>query len=296
MKSFLTTRGMSREELSSLMGRGFRHMATPPGQAHRSLEGTVVASLFFEPSTRTRLSFEMAATRLGGHVLTLLPEHSSLLKEESLRDTVMTVAAMAPQVLVIRHHNEGVPDLAHRWSGLAVVNAGDGTNEHPTQALADLLTLSQQFGDVAGLRVAVIGDVAHSRVAGSLVPALVTCGASVTLVGPPQLLPREPPDGVAVSHHLDPILPEIDAAYLLRVQRERGVTVANGYISGFQLDDSRAARMAPEAVVMHPGPLNRGIEIVEEVADGPRSLVLRQVANGVPARMAVLESIAEGLT
>ena len=295
MKSFLGVRGVSAEDLVALVDRAVEHASTG-NPVERPLTGVVIASLFFEPSTRTRLSFEMAGRRLGAHTLTFIPEHSSMEKGESLQDSVMTVAALSPEMMVIRHRTDGFPELAHRWTGLPVVNAGDGVNEHPTQAIADLVTLRQHFDRVRGLRVAVVGDSAHSRVAGSLLAALGTLGATAVMVGPQRLLPGSLPQDVTTSDDLDDVVGEVDVVYLLRVQEERGVVVGNDYVDRFQLTSERAARMRPEAVVMHPGPTNRGVEIADEVADGPRSVILRQVSNGVPARMAVLEAIGKGLS
>ncbi len=287
---------MTAEDVMLLVDRSLEHVGAPVRHRDRPLSGLVIANLFFEPSTRTRLSFEMAGRRLGAHTLTFFPEHSSLAKGESLQDTVMTVAALAPEILVIRHGTEGIPELAHRWSGLPVVNAGDGVNEHPTQAIADLVTLRQHFDRIGGLIVAVVGDSAHSRVAGSLIAALSTLGATLILTGPEGLVPADRPSGVVAGDDLDDIVAEVDVVYLLRVQKERGVVVGDDYVPRFQLTEERAARMRPESVVMHAGPINRGVEIAVEVADGPRSLILRQVSNGVPARMAVLEAIGEGVS
>jgi aspartate carbamoyltransferase catalytic subunit len=290
VKSFLGVRDLSAEELGSLLDRA---AGLVDGLAPQ-LGGLTVGALFFERSTRTRLSFEMAAGRLGAATLTLLPEHSSMGKGETLHDTVMTVSAVGADILVVRHQQSGVPESVHMWTGKPVVNAGDGTNEHPTQALADLLTMSRRFGSIEGLQVAIVGDIAHSRVAGSLIPALTKLGAEVTLVGPPRWVP-EVEEAVSVTDDLDEVVASVDVAYLLRVQSERGASIDPDYVERFQMGSPRAARMRPGAVVMHPGPMNRGVEIDDEVADGPRSLVTLQVANGVPARMAVLAELAEGL-
>lgn len=295
MKAFLGLRESSRDELVALVDRANALVVADIATLPRPLSGMIISSLFFEPSTRTRLSFETAGRRLGAHTLAFFPEHSSLVKGESVQDTILTVAAMAPDIMVIRHHAEGLPELAHRWTGLPVVNAGDGANEHPTQALADLVTLTQQFGSVSGLNVAVVGDIAHSRVAGSLIPALGALGAATVAVGPAELVPETvEPDFRDVD--LDSVIGDVDVVYLLRVQSERGAVIGDDYVERFQMTGARASRMRPDAVVMHPGPINRGLEIADEVADGPRSLILRQVANGVPARMAVLEAIAGSLS
>ncbi len=254
-----------------------------------SLAGTVVGTLFFEPSTRTRISFEVAARRLGAEVAAFDPEQSSMSKGETLQDTVLTVSAIGMDVLVVRHGEVGAPERVHRWTGRPVINAGDGTGEHPTQALADCLTLTRKFGTVEGLKVAVVGDIVHSRVAGSLLLALPALGAEVLLVGPGALVPET---GFRSTDDLDSVVEEVDVVYLLRIQRERGADAGVDYRARFCLDDARAARMRPDSVVMHPGPINRGVEISSGVADGARSLILAQVANGVPARMAALEDVA----
>jgi aspartate carbamoyltransferase catalytic subunit len=252
-----------------------------------------VALLFFEPSTRTKLSFEVACRRLGSIPLDFQPEGSSMAKGETIRDTVLTVTALGAEILVIRHGEGGVPEASHHWSGVPVINAGDGTNEHPTQALADLLTLREHFGQVQGLEVAVVGDVAHSRVAGSLIPALTTMGADVTIVAPPLLVPAVAP--VSVTHDLGEVIETADVIYLLRVQRERGAEIGADYVDRYQVGPDHARKMRSGSVIMHPGPVNRGVEVTDDVIDGPRSLVREQVANGVPVRMAVLEAIARRL-
>lgn len=255
----------------------------------RVLEGRCMANLFFEPSTRTRLSFDLAAQRLGAKVLTSDPETSSVIKGESLQDTVVTVAAIGAEILVIRHRENGVPQAVAEWTGLPVVNAGDGTNEHPTQALLDIVTLKRRFGSLSGLVVGIVGDIAHSRVAGSLSHALPALGADVRLIAPAAWLPEE--TTLATTDDLDSALAELDVVYLLRVQTERGGVIEEGYIDRFGMNQSRAARLHEGAVIMHPGPINRGVELTDEIADSPRSLITEQVRNGVPTRMAVLGSL-----
>lgn len=296
MKSFLSVRSLGRSDLESLIGdaSAIRDTIDRRETGEAILSGRCVANVFFEPSTRTRLSFDLAAQRLGAHVLTFHPETSSATKGESLRDSVLTVSAIGTDILVVRHGEAGVPQLVAEWTGLPVINAGDGVNEHPTQALLDAVTLQRHFGQIEGLRVAIVGDVARSRVAGSLVQALPVLGADVTLVGPEHWLPEEPP--VPVTTDFDGVLGEVDVIYLLRVQTERGGVIDDDYIDGFGLDQSRAARMREGAVVMHPGPINRGVELSEAVAESPRALVLEQVRNGVPTRMAVLAALRRGGT
>jgi len=272
-----------------------------------ALRGRTVVTVFAEQSTRTRLSFETAAKRLSADVLSFGLEGSSVKKGESLRDTVETVAALGVDAFVVRHPSAGAPAAVARWVDASVINAGDGWHEHPTQALLDCYTIRQVLAErsgqplekagtecFVGLRVAVVGDVRHSRVARSVIWALAALGTEITIVAPGSLLPPslEGWPVAAVSHDLDGVLPNVDICYLLRLQIERGtgefLPSAREYSAGYGLSVRRAERMAEDALVMHPGPMNRGIEIADEVATLPRSVVLRQVANGVAVRMAVL--------
>lgn len=260
-----------------------------------TLRGRTVVNLFFEDSTRTRISFEAAAKRLSADVITFSAKGSSVSKGESLKDTALTLEAMGADAVIVRHGASGAPHrLAHSgWIEGVVVNAGDGTHEHPTQALLDAFTLRRHLGDLEGRRIVIVGDVLHSRVARSNVLLLHTLGAHVTLVAPPTLLPV----GVdswpcAVSYDLDDALPGADAVMMLRVQAERMnaayFPTTNEYSRRYGLDVRRAGLLAEEGVVLHPGPMNRGMEITAEVADGPRSVIVEQVTNGVHVRMAVL--------
>ena len=258
-----------------------------------TLRGKTVVSLFYEDSTRTRLSFETAARRLSADVMNFSVSSSSVAKGESLRDTVQTIEAMGVDALVVRHRSAGVPWQVASWVGCSVLNGGDGWHEHPTQALLDCYTIRRVRGSLDGLRIAIVGDVKHSRVARSNVLAFTLLGAEVTLVAPPTLLP--PTVGgwpVAVSHELDGVLAKADVVYLLRLQAERQTEALlpslREYTAGYGLTRERARHLADDALVMHPGPMNRGVEIAAEVADLPRSVVTRQVANGVAVRMAVL--------
>jgi aspartate carbamoyltransferase catalytic subunit len=263
-----------------------------------ALRGKTVVSLFYEDSTRTRLSFETAAKRLSADTMAFTPGSSSVKKGESLRDTAQTIAALGVDAVVVRHRSAGAPHRVAGWIDASIVNAGDGRHEHPTQALLDLLTLRRRLGtrSFEGLRVAIVGDVRHSRVARSGVKALAAVGAEVTLVAPPTLLPESLVGWTAsASFDLDHVLPEVDVVYLLRIQRERQGEALfpslREYTTRYGLTVERAARLKPDALVMHPGPLNRGVEIAAEVADGPASVVTEQVANGVAVRMAVLWSL-----
>jgi aspartate carbamoyltransferase catalytic subunit len=292
MKGLTSIRTLGRTDLEALIDDAGEVRRSLDGDVpiERSLDGMCVANLFFEPSTRTRLSFDLAAQRLGAHVVTFFPETSSATKGESLQDTALTVSAIGADILVVRHTEEGAPQAVAEWTGKPVVNAGDGAGEHPTQALLDALTLQRHFGRLEGLRMAIVGDITHSRVAGSLVYAMPTLGLEVTLVGPDRWLPAEAP--VATSTDLDAVLGEVDVVYLLRVQRERGGVIDDGYVARFGFNGTRASRLRDHAVVMHPGPMNRGVEISDHVAESPRSLVAEQVSNGVPTRIAVLRSLA----
>jgi aspartate carbamoyltransferase catalytic subunit len=270
-----------------------------------ALRGRTVVNLFFEDSTRTRISFEAAAKRLSADVINFSAKGSSVSKGESLKDTALTLAAMGADAVVIRHGASGAPyQLAHAgWMQASVVNAGDGTHEHPTQALLDAFTMRRHLadgrGDLAGRKITIVGDVLHSRVARSNVLLLHTLGAEVTLVAPPTLLPV----GVEqwpceVSYQLDDPLPESDAVMMLRVQRERMNAAffpsTHEYSRRYGLDERRMAMLPEHAIVMHPGPMNRGMEIAAGVADHPRSVIVEQVANGVSVRMAVLYLLLGG--
>jgi len=259
-----------------------------------ALRGKTVVSLFFEDSTRTRLSFETAARRLSADTMTFSVANSSVTKGESLLDTVQTIEAMGIDALVVRHHAAGAPHRVAGWSRASVVNAGDGRHEHPTQALLDAYTLRRhRGGSLDGCRVAIVGDIRNSRVARSNLKAFHALGCDVTFVAPPTLLP-ERLDGwpVSVSYDLDDTLHDADVVYLLRVQQERidqaRFPSVREYAQRYGLTAQRAARLKPDTLVMHPGPMNRGVEIAAEVADSNRSLVTEQVANGVAVRMAVL--------
>jgi aspartate carbamoyltransferase catalytic subunit len=262
-----------------------------------ALRGKTVVSLFYEDSTRTRLSFETAAKRLSADTMSFTVGSSSVKKGESLLDTVRTIEAMGIDAMVVRHHAAGAPHRIAGWIDASVVNGGDGRHEHPTQALLDAFTLRRHRGpSLDGCRVAIVGDIRNSRVARSTMRCLATLGADVTFVAPPTLLP-ERLDGwpVQVSHDLDDVLGEIDVAYVLRVQAERLgqalVPTMREYYARYGLTAERAARMKPDTFVMHAGPMIRGPEIATEVVDGPQSLVREQVTNGVAVRMAVLWSL-----
>jgi aspartate carbamoyltransferase catalytic subunit len=301
MKSFLTVEHVERSRLEHLLDQadGFVDVLNRPIPKVPALRGKTVANLFFESSTRTRLSFERAAKALSADVLNFAAGGSSLSKGESLKDTALTLRAMGPDLMVVRHTSTGAPWRVAEWTGLPVINAGDGAHQHPTQAMLDALTIRQRFGKLEGLRVGIVGDIRHSRVARSNVFALATLGAEVVLVAPRTLLPVVYDDWpVTVTEALDEVLEELDVVYLLRIQAERGgLSVFPSlpeYVGRFGLTRARFERLRPDAVVMHPGPMNRGIEIADSIADHERALILSQVSNGVAVRMAVLFDLLGG--
>jgi aspartate carbamoyltransferase catalytic subunit len=281
----------AREMDAAMSGREVKKLPT--------LRGRTVVNLFYEDSTRTRISFEAAAKRLSADVINFSAKGSSVSKGESLKDTALTLQAMGADGVVIRHPASGAPHRLAHWIDGSVLNAGDGTHEHPTQALLDAYTMRARLGRLEGLHVAIVGDVLHSRVARSNVLLLHTLGAKVTLVAPPTLLPV----GVGAwpaeaSYHLDSVLPDVDVVMMLRVQRERMSEAyfpsAREYSRRYGLDAARMRSLPEHAIVMHPGPMNRGMEITPEVADSARSTIVEQVANGVSVRMAVLYLLLGG--
>ena len=258
-----------------------------------TLRGKTVVSLFYEDSTRTRLSFETAAKRLGADVMNFSVSSSSVKKGESLKDTVETIEAMGIDAVVVRHGSAGVPWQVASWVDASVVNAGDGWHEHPTQALLDCYTIRERLGSLADRRIAIVGDIKHSRVARSDVLAFSAMGASVTLVAPPTLLPPSLEGWpVDVSYDVDEVLAKVDVVYLLRMQKERMTEALlpslREYTACYGLTTRRARQLQPHALVMHPGPMNRGVEIAAEVTELPNTVITQQVANGVAVRMAVL--------
>jgi aspartate carbamoyltransferase catalytic subunit len=294
-RHLLQIEGMGRADIEALLAAARELKAQlAQGSQRRSLEGKVVANLFFEDSTRTRSSFEIAAKSLGAHVLNLSSAGSSVSKGETLVDTAKNIDAMGVRTIVMRHAASGAPHLVARNVRACVVNAGDGTHEHPSQALLDALTLTESLGTLEGKRVLIVGDILHSRVARSNLFCLKSLGAQVTFCGPPTLLPTGAEAlGARVHDRLDEALEGQDAVMLLRVQLERQTESmfpsAREYARLWGMNAARAARLGKGAVVLHPGPVNRGVELSPEVMDGPRSVILQQVANGIAVRMAILE-------
>ncbi len=309
MKHLLSAADLDRDAAVALLDTAVEMAAVAdrPVKKLPTLRGRTVVNLFFEDSTRTRISFEAAAKRLSADVINFSAKGSSLSKGESLKDTALTLEAMGADAVVIRHGSSGAPHrLAHSgWIQGSVLNAGDGTHEHPTQALLDAFTirraLAQDSGDLSGMKVTIVGDVLHSRVARSNALLLDTLGAQVTLVAPPTLLPV----GVenwpcSISYDIDESIVDADAVMMLRVQRERMhdsfFPTEREYSRRYGLDVDRMATMPAHAIVMHPGPMNRGVEIAADVADSPRSVIVSQVTNGVSTRMAVLYTLLGGMT
>lgn len=300
-KDLLGLSHLNADEIELILNTAipFKRLFTRSIKKVPPLRGKTVALLFYEPSTRTRTSFELAATRLSADVLSLSVSSSSVQKGETLMDTARNLEAMNVDIFVLRHASSGAAQHLSRNVRASVINAGDGSHEHPTQALLDLFTLQEQFGRLEGLKVAIVGDILHSRVARSNIFALTKLGAEVRLAGPPTLIP---PDiealGVTVYPELMDAIEGVDAVMMLRIQLERqkgGLFPSmREYALRYGLTADKLNVTAPHAIVMHPGPVNRGIELAPDVADGPRSVILDQVANGVAVRMACLYLVAGG--
>lgn len=286
---------LDRAEIELLLdtAESFLEVAERPIKKVPTLRGRGVVNLFFEPSTRTRSSFELAEKRLSADSINVSASTSALLKGESLVDTATNLQAMSPDLIVIRHQHPGVPHMLAKRIDAGVINAGDGAHEHPTQALLDALTIRRKKGRIEGLRVAIIGDIEHSRVVRSNVHLLTRLGASVVIAGPRTMMPVCADHlGADVTYDLDEALDGADVVMMLRTQLERHkrslMPSVRDYFRLFGLSRERLARAQDDVIVMHPGPMNRGVEIASDVADGPASVILEQVANGVAIRMAVL--------
>ncbi len=287
--------GVPAEDIQTMLDTAatFKAVLQRPIPKVPTLRGVTVVNLFFEPSTRTRISFELAEKRLSADTVNFSSSTSSVKKGETLKDTVRNIEAMKIDMIVVRHQAAGVPYFLTQISDAAVINAGDGKHEHPTQALLDMMSLREKFGTFKGLKIAIVGDVLHSRVAGSNIRGLVTMGAEVMLCGPGTLIPLGIEDmGVTVTHNLDEALEWADAVNILRIQLERQQSglfpSIREYHNEFGITRKRLERQKKELVIMHPGPINRGIEVDSDVADSENSVILEQVTNGVAVRMAVL--------
>ena len=306
MRHLLSAADLTAPEIADILdlAEEMSQVQTRPVKKLPALRGRTVVNLFFEDSTRTRSSFELAGKWLSADVINVSAKGSSVSKGESLRDTVLTIAAMGVDALVIRHSASGAPLLASQWIDAHVINAGDGTHEHPTQALLDAFAIRRHLrglgiDSLAGRTVAIVGDLTHSRVARSNVLLLQTLGAKVVLVAPPTLLPSGVDTWpVEVSTDLDAVVDQVDVMMMLRVQRERMsggyFPTAREYTVGYGLTRDRLARMRPDAAICHPGPMNRGLEISADAADAASSLILDQVAAGVAVRMSVLYHLLGG--
>ncbi|MBY0612312.1 MAG: aspartate carbamoyltransferase catalytic subunit [Beijerinckiaceae bacterium] len=301
-RHLLGIEGLNRPEIESLLDMAEEAVSVSRQieKKKATLRGRTQINLFFEPSTRTQSSFELAGKRLGADVMNMSVSSSSVKKGETLIDTAMTLNAMRPDIIVVRHHAAGAVHLLARKVDCSVVNAGDGAHEHPTQALLDALTIRRNKGEIDGLIIAICGDVLHSRVARSNMICLAQLGARVRLVGPPTLMPPGIERfGFEVFHDMRAGLKDADIVMMLRLQRERMnggfVPSSREYFRYFGLDEEKLSYAKPNALVMHPGPMNRGVEIDSSVADGAQSLIREQVEMGVAVRMAVLEALARSL-
>ena len=294
-KNLLGLEGVSAQEIETILdtAESMKDISLRPIKKVPTLRGRTVVLFFYEPSTRTKTSFELACKRLSADSVALAPKTSSLTKGETLIDTVRTLEAMSPDLVIIRHSSSGAPHFLTRHTRVPIINAGDGTHEHPTQALLDMMTIREQKGRIEGLNVAIIGDIAHSRVARSNVIGLKTMGAKVRLYGPPTLLPPYVEAlGADVAGSMAEAVDGADVVMMLRVQQERLNDVLfpslREYSRMFGLSANLLKKAAQDAIVMHPGPINRGVEIAPDVADAPQSVILEQVTNGVAVRMALL--------
>ena len=302
LSHLLGTEALTSEQIAFILDQAkpFQEFQRHPLKKLATLRGKTVAMAFFESSTRTRISFTTAAARLGADTMALQAESSSLKKGESLLDTVRTLEAMRPDGIVIRHASSGAPEFVARRLEIPVVNAGDGTHEHPTQALLDALTIRDSKGKLEGWNVTILGDILHSRVARSNIHLLSKFGVRITLCGPAMWVPRELEQlapNVRVVHRIDQALDGADVVMVLRVQTERihePALAPDEYIAGYQLTPARLRLAQPNALVLHPGPIVRGLEIDSAVADGPQSGVLEQVTNGLAIRMALLYHLIGG--
>ena len=300
-RHLLDLQSLTAAEITAILdtARGFKQVGEREIKKVPALRGRTVVNLFVEPSTRTRISFELAAMRLSADVINFAADASSLKKGETLKDTVRNLEALNADFIILRHSASGAPHFLSRFARAHVINAGDGSHEHPTQGLLDAFTIRERKGRVAGLKVAILGDILFSRVARSNIWALTKLGAEVTLCGPPTLVPRVfERMGCRVTSDVDEALRGADVVNLLRIQHERQRQTmfpsVGEYAARFGLNRARMDLLDPEALVMHPGPINRGVEIESELADGPRSVILEQVTNGLAVRMAVLYLVNGG--
>ena len=301
LKNILGTRDLAREDISTILdtANAFKEISTRPIKKVPTLRGRTVINLFFEPSTRTRTSFEIAGKRLSADVINITGSSSSMVKGENLIDTARNLEAMNPDIIVIRHACAGAAELISHFTKSSIINAGDGAHEHPTQSLLDLLTIQEHKGSLEGLRVVIVGDIAHSRVVRSNIFAMKTMGMDVRLVGPPTMIPFEIERlGVEVSHNLAEAIRDADVIMMLRIQTERQnrflLPSLREYSNLFCLTSEKLERAPEDILIIHPGPVNRGVEIALDVMQDKRSLILDQVTNGVAIRMALMYLLLGG--
>ena len=302
-KDLVSIAALSAAEITQILdtAAAFKNVGTREVKKVPALRGKTLVNFFVEPSTRTRASFELAAFRLSADVINISASTSSLTKGETLKDTAKNLEALLADIIVLRHSSAGAAQFLAERLNASVINGGDGAHEHPTQALLDIFTIREKKGKIAGLHVAIIGDILFSRVARSNIHALVKLGARVTLCGPPTLVPRSLESlGVEITHDLDALLPQVDVVNLLRIQHERQrkeyFPSLGEYTAFFGVTKQRAERLKSDALIMHPGPINRGVEIDSDIADSGRSVILEQVTNGLAVRMAVLFLCASAKT
>jgi len=301
LKNILGTRDLGREDISTILdtANAFKEISTRPIKKVPTLRGRTVINLFFEPSTRTRTSFEIAGKRLSADVINITGSSSSTVKGENLIDTARNLEAMNPDIIVIRHACAGAAELISHFTKSSIINAGDGAHEHPTQSLLDLLTIQEHKGSLEGLRVVIVGDIAHSRVVRSNIFAMKTMGMDVRLVGPPTMIPFEIERlGVEVSHNLAEAIRDADVIMMLRIQTERQnrflLPSLRDFFNMFWATSEKLERAPEDILIIHPGPVNRGIEIALDVMQDKRSLILDQVTNGVAIRMALMYLLLGG--
>lgn len=300
-KDLLGLENLTRDQIEHILitAESFKEVSTRGIKKVPALRGKTVVNLFYEPSTRTRVSFEIAAKRLSADVINIETETSSIRKGETLIDTGLNIQALKADIIVVRHNASGAAAMLARHVGISIVNAGDGWHEHPTQALLDIFTLKQKLGSIEGLNVSIVGDIAHSRVARSNIWGLTKLGAKVTVCAPAMLIPPAIDQmGVRVTDNIDKAIEGADAINVLRMQFERDETTAFPkqleYYKNFAVTEERLKKAKKNIIIMHPGPINRGIEIASAVADGENSVILEQVTNGIAVRMAVLFLVAQG--
>ncbi|MCF8027075.1 MAG: aspartate carbamoyltransferase catalytic subunit [Desulfobacteraceae bacterium] len=301
-KDVLDIESLSVDEIEFIFETAFglKEISERPIKKVPTLRGQTIVLLFLEPSTRTRVSFDIAAKRLSADSIAIAAASSSIVKGETLIDTAKNLQAMKPDILVVRHSSAGAPHLLARNLDISVVNAGDGMHAHPTQALLDMMTVKENKGRIDGLKVSIIGDIAHSRVARSNIAGFTKMGARVSVAGPPTMMPAGIEQlGAYVAPDMDAAVSEADVIILLRIQKERQrrflFPTEREYAASYGLNAARLRRIKPDALILHPGPINRGVEIAPEAADGPHSVILDQVTNGVALRMALFYLLAGGV-